>query len=47
MVAQAGIDLLRHGATSGCNDARWLRECQAREHLLAEVTRQAGEQFRS
>lgn len=44
--AQSSIDLLRRSAASGHNDARWLRERQAQEHLLAEVTRQAGEQFR-
>lgn len=44
--AQSGIELLRRSTASGHNEARWLRECQAREHLLAEVTRQASDQFR-
>jgi len=42
----AAIEQLRQSAEHGHNDARWLRECHAREHLLAEVTRQAGEKFR-
>ena len=33
-------------AEPGSNDARWLRETQARERLLAEVVRQAAERFR-
>ncbi|HCY17207.1 MAG: glutamate--cysteine ligase [Curvibacter sp. GWA2_64_110] len=44
--AQSGIELLRRSTASGHNEARWLRECQARELLLAEVTRQASNQFR-
>lgn len=44
--AADAIERLRHSAERGHNDARWLRECHAREHLLAEVTRQASEQFR-
>jgi len=44
--AAAAIQQLRHSAEQGHNDARWLRECHAREHLLAEMTRQAGEKFR-
>jgi carboxylate-amine ligase len=44
--AAAGIDLLRLSADMGSNDARWLRERQARERLLAEVSRQAAERFR-
>jgi carboxylate-amine ligase len=44
--AAAGIDLLRLSADMGANDARWLRERQARERLLAEVSRQAAERFR-
>jgi glutamate---cysteine ligase / carboxylate-amine ligase len=44
--AQSGIDLLRRSADGSHNEARWLRERQAQEHLLAEVTRQAGERFR-
>ena len=44
--AAPGIDLLRQSAEQGANDARWLRERQARERLLAEVSRQATERFR-
>ena len=44
--AAPGIDLLRLSADMGANDARWLRERQARERLLAEVSRQAAERFR-
>ena len=44
--AAAGIDLLRLSADMGANDARWLREKQAKERLLAEVSRQAAERFR-
>jgi carboxylate-amine ligase len=44
--AAPGIDMLRLSADMGANDARWLRERQARERLLAEVSRQAAERFR-
>lgn len=44
--AEAGIHLLRASVELGNNDARWLRERQAREKLLAEVTRQATQKFR-
>ena len=44
--AAPGIDLLRLSADMGSNDARWLRERQAKERLLAEVSRQAAERFR-
>ncbi len=44
--AAAGMDLLRISADLGANDAKWLREKQAKERLLAEVSRQAGERFR-
>ena len=44
--AAAGIELLRLSADMGANDARWLRERQAKERLLAEVSRQAAERFR-
>lgn len=44
--AIAALELLRHSTEQGQNDARWLRERHAHEHLLAEVTRQAGQQFR-
>ncbi len=42
----AALDLLRASAERGQNDARWLRDVQAQEQLLAEVTRQAGQRFR-
>ena len=44
--ASASIDLLRRSVERGDNDARWLRERQAEERLLAEVIRQAAERFR-
>ena len=44
--ASASIDLLRHSVERGHNDARWLRERQVEERLLAEVIRQAAERFR-
>jgi carboxylate-amine ligase len=44
--AAAAIDMLRQCADRGANDARWLRETQTRERLLAEVVRQAAERFR-
>jgi glutamate---cysteine ligase / carboxylate-amine ligase len=44
--AAPGIDLLRLSADMGANDAKWLRERQAKERLLAEVSRQAAERFR-
>ncbi|XAH26372.1 hypothetical protein AAFF27_24810 [Xylophilus sp. GW821-FHT01B05] len=34
--------LLRDSVSSGENDARWLRNRQRKEQLLAEVTRQAA-----
>ena len=37
---------LRTSVEASQNDARWLRECQGRERLLAEVVRQAGRRFR-
>ena len=42
----AAIDMLRQSADQGLNDARWLRDTQARERLLAEMVRQAAERFR-
>jgi len=42
----AAIDMLRQSADRGLNDARWLRDTQARERLLAETVRQAAERFR-
>jgi len=44
--ADAAIDQLRHCADRGANDARWLRETQSHERLLAEMVRQAAERFR-
>lgn len=44
--ATPALQLLRSQSQTGQNDARWLRECMAREELLAEVTRQAGLRFR-
>jgi glutamate---cysteine ligase / carboxylate-amine ligase len=44
--AAAAIDLLRQCADRGANDARWLRETQGRERLLAETVRQSAERFR-
>ena len=44
--ASASIDLLRRSVERGDNDARWLRERQSEEHLLAEVIRQAAGRFR-
>lgn len=44
--ADAALALLRNDATRSANDASWLREVQAREQFLGEVTRQAGLRFR-
>ncbi len=44
--AEAGLALLRDEARRGTNDARWLRERQARERLLAEVVRQSAQRWR-
>ncbi len=44
--AQAGLQLLAAQAQAGDNDARWLRETQARERLLAETVRQAALRLR-
>ncbi len=41
-----GVQLLSEDADLGTNDARWLRQKQAREQLLAEVVRQAANRFR-
>jgi carboxylate-amine ligase len=41
-----GVQLLGEDAELGTNDARWLREKQGREHLLAEVVRQGAARFR-
>ena len=44
--ATPALEMLRHDVLRGHNDARWLRERQSREQLLAEVTRQAAQRFR-
>ena len=44
--ASTSIDLLRRSVERGENDARWLRERQFEERLLAEVIRQAAGRFR-
>jgi carboxylate-amine ligase len=44
--ASSGIHLLRSSVEVSNNDARWLREKQAQERLLAEVIRQAALKFR-
>jgi carboxylate-amine ligase len=41
-----GVQLLSEDAELGTNDARWLRDKQARERLLAEVVRQSALKFR-
>ena len=45
--AANALHLLRGSVSTGENDARWLRNRQRREQLLAEVTRQAAGRFRS
>jgi carboxylate-amine ligase len=44
--ASASLNLLRSSVDRNDNDARWLREKQGDENLLAEVIRQAAERFR-
>ncbi|MEO7391796.1 MAG: YbdK family carboxylate-amine ligase [Ramlibacter sp.] len=44
--AGQGVQLLSEDAELGTNDARWFREKQHRERLLAEVVRQGGSRFR-
>jgi carboxylate-amine ligase len=44
--ASHGVQLLGEDAELGTNDARWLREKQLRERLLAEVVRQGATRFR-
>ncbi len=44
--AEAGLALLREEIQQDRNDARWLRERQGEERLLAEVIRQAAGRFR-
>ena len=46
MGASWGVEMLTEEAMRGENDARWLRETQAHERLLAETVRQAAERFR-
>jgi carboxylate-amine ligase len=41
-----GVQLLAEDAARGVNDARWLRDVQAQERLLAEVVRQASLKLR-
>ncbi len=44
--AASFINMLQTGVARGQNDARWLREKQAEQSLLAEVVRQAAQRFR-
>jgi carboxylate-amine ligase len=44
--AGQALDILARDVEHGANDARWLRQRQARERLLAEVVRQAAQRFR-
>lgn len=44
--ALGAIELLRESTERGVNDARWLRDTQRHEQLLAETVRQAAERFR-
>ena len=44
--ATRGLQLLRADVNRNHNDARWLRELQAQERLLAEVIRQGAQRFR-
>ncbi|WP_027015665.1 YbdK family carboxylate-amine ligase [Comamonas composti] len=44
--AAPALHLLRSDVAAGSNDARWLRERQRNERLLAEVSRQAALRFR-
>lgn len=46
MGAGASLHLLRTSVERADNDARWLRERQGEERLLAEVIRQAADRFR-
>jgi carboxylate-amine ligase len=46
VAASAGVHLLRGSVERAHNDARWLRERQQQERLLAEVIRQASLRFR-
>ena len=44
--ASAFLHMLHSSVERGNNDARWLRERQGEEALLAEVIRQAAQRFR-
>jgi glutamate---cysteine ligase / carboxylate-amine ligase len=44
--ATAALQLLRNDVNRNHNDARWLRERQGQERLLAEVIRQGARRFR-
>ena len=44
--AAPALQMLRNDVADNHNDARWLRERQAKEQLLGEVTRQASRRFR-
>jgi carboxylate-amine ligase len=44
--ATAAVDMLSLSADMGANDAKWLRETESRERLLAEAVRQAAMRFR-
>jgi carboxylate-amine ligase len=45
--AETALEQLRDSVQRSHNDARWLRETQAREQFLGEVSRQASLQFRT
>jgi glutamate---cysteine ligase / carboxylate-amine ligase len=44
--AAASVDMLQVSAERAINDARWLRDVQGQQRLLAEVVRQGAERFR-
>ncbi|MNW02233.1 Carboxylate-amine ligase YbdK [compost metagenome] len=44
--ASSAMHMLRTEVEAGHNDARWLRDRQREEQLLAEVSRQAAQRFR-
>ena len=44
--ASSAMHMLRTEVEAGQNDARWLRQRQSEEQLLAEVSRQAAQRFR-
>jgi carboxylate-amine ligase len=44
--AASALQLLRNDVNRNDNDARWLRDVQGREQLLAEVIRQSAQRFR-